>query len=103
MLWQVESDFRYRLAGGRLQTSPPSVFLHPDTIAQISVGYPPVRDQTQLLRAYFQKENVDYVIVDKRQAATWTPAIDRIARPHDVGGVLLYDISGRLSPSCPRH
>ena len=102
MLWQVESDFRYRLAGGRLQTSPPSAFLHPASIAQISVGYPPVRDQTQLLRAYFQKEHVDYAIVDKRQAATWTPAIDRIATPHDIGGVLLYDIHGRLSPSCPR-
>jgi hypothetical protein len=102
MLWQAESGFRYRLAGGRLQTSPPSAFLHPDSIAQISVGYPPVRDQTQLLRAYFQKEHVGYAIVDKREAAIWAPAIDRIAVRHDVGGVLLYDLAGRLSPTCPQ-
>ena len=102
MLWQAESDFRYRLAGGRLQTSPPSAFLHPHSIAQISVGYPPVRDQTQLLRAYFQKEHVGYAIVDKREAAIWAPAIDRIAVRHDVGGVLLYDLAGRLSPNCPQ-
>jgi len=103
MLWQAVSGFRYRLAGGRLQTSPPSAFLHPDTIAQISVGYPPVPDQTRLLRAYFQTEHVDYAILDKRQAAIWAPAIDRIAKPRDVGGVLLYDLGGRLSPSCPQH
>ena len=103
MLWQVENGFHYRLAGGRLQTSPPSVFLHPASIAQISVGYPPVPDQTRLLRAYFQTEHVDYAIVDKRQAGIWTPAIDRIAKPHDVGGVLLYDLRGPLSPSCPRN
>jgi len=52
-LWQVASKFRFRMAGGRLQTSPPSVFLHPDGIAQISVGYLPVKNQTQLLRGYF--------------------------------------------------
>ncbi len=44
-LWQLASKFRFRMAGGRLQTSPPSVFLHPDGIAQISVGYLPVQQR----------------------------------------------------------
>ena len=101
-LWQVADDFRFRMAGGRLQTAPPSVFLHPGSIAQISVGYPPVADQARLLRAYIAREHVTAVILDKRQASIWGPSLDRIARPLDVGGVLLYRLArpgGRCSPA----
>jgi len=99
-LWQVASDFRFRMAGGRLQTSPPSAFLHPSGIAQISVGYPPVPNQAQLLEAYFAAKGVTAVVVDKRQAAIWAPALNRIARPLRVGGVLLYRVGHRASGGC---
>ena len=99
-LWQVENGFHYRLAGGRLQTSPPSPFLHPAARAQISVGYPPVPNQAALLRDYFRVEGVTSVIVDKRQASIWTPALDAIAKPVDVGGVLLYRVDGAAVRPC---
>jgi hypothetical protein len=95
LLWQVADGFRFRMAGGRLATSPPTTFLHPSTLAQISVGYAPVSDQTQLLRAYIRAKHVTSVIVDEGQAGTWAPALNRIARPQDAGGVLYYDVSGR--------
>ncbi len=94
MLWQIADGFRFRLAGGRLQTSPPSVFLHPPSLAQISVGYPPAPNQAALLKAYFKAEGVTSVVLDKRQAAIWGPALNKIATPHDVGGILLYNVSG---------
>jgi len=100
-LWQVADAFRFRMAGGRLQTSPPSVFLHPPATAQISVGYPPVRNQAQLLRAYARRWGVTDAIVDPRQASIWTPALDRIATPHELGGIILYPLSGQLPPGCP--
>jgi hypothetical protein len=99
-LWQVASSFRFRLAGGRLQTSPPSVFLHPDGIAQISVGYLPVTNQSELLRQYFAAKGVTAVIVDKRQQSIWTPALDRIAKRQDLGGVLFYRVGGKAPPGC---
>ena len=99
-LWQVAGKFRFRMAGGRLQTSPPSVFLHPPGIAQISVGYAPVRNQVQLLKQYFAAKGVTAVIVDKRQAKIWAPALDRIAKRRDVGGVLLYRVGGAASSPC---
>jgi hypothetical protein len=99
-LWQVENGFHYRLAGGRLQTSPPSPFLHPAARAQISVGYPPVADQAALLRDYFRVEGVTSVIVDKRQASIWTPALDTLAKPIDVGGVILYRVDGSAVRPC---
>ena len=99
-LWQVASKFRFRMAGGRLQTSPPSVFLHPDGIAQISVGYLPVENQAKLLRKYFAAKGVTAVIVDKREAKIWAPALDRIAPREDVGGVLLYRVGGTNRVRC---
>jgi len=99
-LWQVGSKFRFRMAGGRLQTSPPSVFLHPPGIAQISVGYLPVSNQAQLLRQYFAAKGVTAVIVDKREAGIWAPALDRIAARQDVGGVLLYRVGGTNRTRC---
>ena len=100
MLWQAENGFHYRLAGGRLQTSPPSDFHHPPGIEQIAVGYPPVPNQAQLLRRYFRAKQVTSVIVDKREAAIWTPALDRIAKPRDIGGVLLYRVGGSAPAGC---
>ena len=100
ILWQAENGFRFRLAGGRLQTSPPSPFHHPPGIAQISVGYPPVANQTELLRNYFRAKQVTGVIVDKREASIWAPALDRIAKPQDVGGVLLYRVGESAPAGC---
>jgi len=99
-LWQVESRYRFRLAGGRLQTSPPSVFLHPDGIAQISVGYLPVRNQPQLLKQYFAAKGVSAVIVDKRQARIWAPSLDKVAKRQDLGGVLFYRVGGVGRAGC---
>jgi len=101
MLWQVADGFRFRMAGGRIQTSPPSGFLHPDSLAQISVGYPPVGNQAALLSSYISHFGVTDAIVDKRDARVWAPALDQIATPHDLGGVLLYPIGGSLPPGCP--
>ena len=100
ILWQAENGFHYRLAGGRLQTSPPSDFHHPPGIEQIAVGYAPVPNQAQLLRRYFRAKQVTSVIVDKREAAIWTPALDRIAKPRDIGGVLLYRVGGSAPAGC---
>jgi hypothetical protein len=100
MLWEVVDGFRFRMAGGRLQTSAPTSFLHPASIAQIAVGYPPVRNQSQLLTAYFRAKGVASAIVAKEQARIWAPALDRIAKRQDVGGVLLYRVSGAPRP-CP--
>ena len=100
MLWQA-NDFGFRMAGGRVQTSPPSVFLHPPEIAQISVGYPPVPNQTALLRGYIAAKGVTAAFVDLRTASTWAPALDAITPGHDIGGVGFYRFSGTAPGSCP--
>ncbi len=101
-LWQLADAFRFRMAGGRIQTSPPSKFLHPDAIEQVSVGEPlPPRGGVALLRNYFRVEHVTSVIVDEHDLSTWAPLLDQIATPHDVGGVVLYKLSGTPAAGCP--
>jgi hypothetical protein len=100
MLWQAVDGFRFRLAGGRLQTSAPSSFLHPPSIAVISIGNPPEPGRSKLLAAYIRAKGVTSAIVDKDQAALWTPALDRLAKRRDVGGVLLYRFA-RTDRACP--
>ncbi len=92
MLWQVAAGFRFRMAGGRIQTSPPSPFLHPSSLAQISVGYLPVKNQSALFRRYFRQEHVTSVILDPRQASIWGTSLDRVAKPQALGGIVLYRV-----------
>jgi hypothetical protein len=42
---------------------------------------------------------VTSVVVDAAQANRWSGALDRIASPHIVGGVYLYQL-GANPPSC---
>jgi hypothetical protein len=102
LLWQVKSGFRFRMAGGRVTTTPPSPFMHPSwTIQKVSVGYDPGPDYPQLLHDYFEAKQVTSVIVDRRFADTWTPPLDKVARRHDLGGVVLYHVGNR-GPDCGR-
>lgn len=100
MLWQTAADFRFHMAGGRIATTPPTTFMHPDSIAQISVGYLPGPNQSKLLKAYIEEKGVTSVIVDKAQSAVWAPALDRIAKRQNVGGVLFYRVSSPAT-TCP--
>jgi hypothetical protein len=100
ILWQAANGFHFGLAGGRLTTSPPTTFMHPRSLQPISVGYLPGPNQTRLLRGYIDAKHVTNVIVDERQASIWGPALNRIAKPDNVGGVLLYRVSG-AAQACP--
>ena len=102
MLWQVAADFRFRMAGGRIATSPPSPFLHPSSIAQIAVGYPPGPDTTSLLRKYIAVEHVTTVVLAPSAARLWRPYIEPIAPGLPVGGVVVFRVNGAPVPAgCP--
>jgi hypothetical protein len=98
-LWQVESGFRFTMAGGYIAVGPPASFLTPDAVAWIARGNPVRPDQVQMLVTYIHDKRVTSVVVDKSQRL-WAAVVDRIAAPHDVGGVLLYHVAGP-GPSCP--
>ncbi len=96
-LWQVESDFRFTMAGGYVSQNPPDAFLTPEAVRLIAHGGPVPPGQAQKLVTYIRDKHVTSVIVDKSQTKYWAGALDRIATPHFVGGVLLYHVDGRTT------
>ena len=91
-LWQVADDFRFTMAGGYVVEHPPASFLTSHAIAVIALGLPVPPRQVQFLRSYIREKHVTSVIVDESQTRYWAAALNRIATPHNVGGVLLYRV-----------
>jgi hypothetical protein len=89
-LWQVEDDFRFRMAGGRVAASPPPPFMRPEFV-DVSRGVPLAPSDAGKIADYIKAKGVSTVILDKTRGTSWTkPALDTLARGQDVGGVLLY-------------
>ena len=97
MLWQVAADFRFRIAGGHFET-PPSAFMHPQSLEEVTGDFDPPAE-AGLFRAFIRAKDVTTVIADPHQAQPWIPALDRIARPEAVGGILLYRVAAD-APAC---
>ena len=99
-LWQVAAGFRFRMAGGYVTANPPAAFLTPTKIAWVALGAPvPPRDVGRL-RTYIRDKGVTTVVVDAGQAHFWSAALDRIATPEPVGGVILYRVRPAAG-ACP--
>jgi hypothetical protein len=79
MLWQAQTGFWFRQAGGHLAPGPPKAF---ESLPVATFGKPaPLRD-------YIAEKHVDAVVVDERTGADWLPFLE--GAPERVGGVLLY-------------
>ncbi|MEI8106052.1 MAG: hypothetical protein WCH31_09485 [Actinomycetes bacterium] len=96
-LWQVASGFRFSLAGGYVAPSPPQPFLAPADIATVAIGYDLGPDQAAALRTFIRVEGVTAIVVDRNFFSRYAGALDGLAAPRDIGGVLFY----RLSPAAP--
>jgi len=100
MLWQAENGFRFRMAAGNIAARPPGAFLEPYWVELVAEGYPVPASQTGELAFYIRAKQVTSVVVDAGEASLWSGALDRIATPHRLGGVILYH-TARRSLSCP--
>ena len=101
-LWQTADQFRFNMAGGYVSAGPPPGYLTPPSVKTIALGNPVPRGQALALRTYIKAKGVTSVIVDRRQARSWQAALDTIAKPRMVGGVILYQLHNP-KPGCPAH
>jgi hypothetical protein len=94
-LWQALDGYAFNMSGGSITPQPPTVFLAPEWIARIAEGYDVPRADSWWFSIFARVEKVTSVVVDAPLAGRWSAALDRIATPHRLGGVVLY----RLAPS----
>jgi hypothetical protein len=86
-LWQVQRDFRFSMAGGYVSTEPPVPFRSPPSVRTIALGAP---TDAASLRQYIRTKHVGTVVLDAATGQPWAAALGQLARPHAIGGVLLY-------------
>jgi hypothetical protein len=110
MLWQAETDFRFRMASGYVSAVPPEEFRHPAAVEAIATyGELPAGD-VAALREYLRLKQVSVILVEQGPVSDWVagvlhyrpnhwPGLLRgIAEPESIGGVLVYRLDG--SPAC---
>jgi hypothetical protein len=98
LLWQTADGFRFKMAGGDIGPDIPGSFFVPP-LDQVAGGQPLRASQVDALRAYVAAKHVTTIVVDGSRAADFAPAVDRIAKPKRVGGVLVYHLE-RFPPPC---
>ncbi len=93
MLWQVASGFRFRLAGGFTGLSIPAGFTTPGPMQYVTVGNHLGPGQAAAVRTFIAAEHVTSVVVAGDEAPFFSGALDRLATPQTVGGVVVYRFS----------
>jgi hypothetical protein len=94
MLWQADSSFWFRLAGGYVSPTAPPEFNSPHPIQQIAANDQPPKVTTQDIREFVRLKHVDTIVLDATQASRWQPLLDQIERPEQVAGVIVYRLTG---------
>jgi hypothetical protein len=99
MLWQTESQFRFTMAGGYTGIHIPSTFFVPG-IRDITTGLHLGPDETNNVRAFIKANHVTTAVVAESEYSFFSGALNRLATPQHVGGVVLYHFEN-APPSCP--
>ena len=94
MLWQAETDFRWRLAGGYLGT-----LLEHHTDLPLPVAHLASRPLTprniDQFRKYVAAANVATILVEASSAGQWPAILRKVGlRGRLIGGVIVYRIAG---------
>ncbi len=91
MLWQVQTDFHFKLAGGYVNAALAHYHLAvPEPLGKISICHPDATN-LQALRAFLIKAKVGAILVEANGSLHWPRLLNRIGI-HNVlvGGVFVY-------------
>lgn len=88
MVWQAESGYAFRMAGGYVRPTPPSSYLRYPAIWNLHFGgqVPSAHD----LEAFMRGKRVTKVVVAAADAAAWAPSLAWFGKPTEVGGMAVY-------------
>jgi len=102
-LWQVTSDFRFRMAAGYVAAAPPASSITSPAVSWLVQGPPHVSQAVvDNMRTFLGSKGITSVVVDprRRRGRAWLPLLDRIGTAHRIGGVVWYHLVPTPS-ACP--
>lgn len=92
--WQVEADFRFRLAGGYVSWALPSEYRGLSIIHELT-GRPPGGEELRRLCSFISLTHASVILLREHTPGDWPPILGglRIA-PARVGGFAVYKVAG---------
>lgn len=93
MLWQAQSGFYFRMAGGYVNTATPPEFLRWPIVRTFSSEKLLIPDYDNQLKAFLRAHDVRTVIVEEGSRGPWKQLFSTLGvEPIKVGGVILYQL-----------
>jgi hypothetical protein len=92
LLWQAETGFRFRMAGGYVSNEVPRPY-QLVAVHQLAANNPPSGGARDLL-ALAHAMGVGTILVEARHSEPWRSLLTRVARPRLLGGMLVYPLQG---------
>lgn len=97
LIWQAESGFWFRLAGGYIWNTVPPSFLRSPRVASIATNSDPSLLKLADVRAFTRKASVTSIVLHAADKGGWRTLLDRLGVPLRTGGVLIYRVPGSRS------
>ena len=99
LIWQANSGFWFRLAGGYALNTVPPFFRQPRAVASVASNEEPAQITTADVRAFARKASVSSIVLNAAQSQEWRRILDPLGHPQAVGGVLIYRLTHESSHS----
>ncbi len=97
LIWQAQSAFWFRLAGGYIMNTVPPSFRQPATVASVASNKDPALITLADVRAFIRKASVTSIVLDAAQSTPWRSVLDHLGRPQTAGGALIYRLTEKPS------
>jgi hypothetical protein len=95
MLWQADSGFWFRMAGGNVGTRPPPEFGAWPIMGALYDGQP-IANGALELRRFLGANRVSRVVVVHGTPGRWAAVFRPLGRPRSLGGIDLYTVPGSI-------
>ena len=100
MIWQADSHFWFRMAGGYITPTVPPSFTHPAGIQHLTTADRPSEVTPAAVRELARLKSASTVVLDARAARTWLPILRPLGPPQRAEGAFVYHLSGGADPAC---
>ena len=107
LIWQANSGFWFRLAGGYISNTVLPSFQRSPGVASVATNRNPERITLADIRAFTHRAAVTSIVLDAADRGPWRELLARLGPPRATGGVLIYRIpsdwsTGRSPPGDAR-
>ena len=100
MIWQAESGFWFRMAGGYISPKIPDSFTRTPAVEHLATADNPFEITLPAILQLARMKDVTAVLVAARDAVPWRTVLAPLGPPESFGGVLVYRVPWARDRTC---